>query len=246
MTEQLTEPLTEQLTEPLIEELMTEELSQKQDLSHVLKPIIAIDAGGVLVKKTQGDETEVSRKPIEGAFEALTKLKELGFELVLVSFAGRKTAVLNIEDMEKFYPKLLDRQIYCKNKLEKLAICRSIGAIALIDDTLEILETLIQGLNVGTKKYIPSMDIIKILFTGDLPDDEKNNHVNENIMIAHQWSQVVTICEKIIHGAKVMIPDDTIELSKYVYCDLCKPEIKKSEVKKEVKKEVKTKNQKRE
>ena len=86
------------------------------------KPIIAIDAGGVLVYKTHGDETEVSRRPMEGAAEGLKQLKELGFKLCLVSFAGRKTAALNIQDMDQFYHGLLDCQIYVKNKLEKLVL----------------------------------------------------------------------------------------------------------------------------
>ncbi len=48
--------------------------------------------------------------------------------------------------MEEFFPHLLDGQYYVKNKLEKIAICRLIGAVVMIDDTMEILETLHNGL----------------------------------------------------------------------------------------------------
>lgn len=237
----LTDPLSDRLTEPLIEgskESLSKQspgplIKQVTDLlaecEIAPKPIIAIDAGGVLVFKTNGDETEESRKPIHGAFEALTKLKELGYELNLISFAGRKTAILNIEDMAKFYPNLLDRQFYVKNKLEKLAVCRSIGAIVLIDDTLEILQTLHQGLYQGTKKEIKSMDIQGVLFTGD-SDESKNLVINEEsrITVAKDWSQVVTICENLIK--KTIVPDDSIELSRFVYSDLCIPPVTKPNV----------------
>ena len=229
--------LTEKKTEPGEQ---TDILLEQEHDKPLVRPIIAIDAGGVLVYKTHGDETEESRRPMEGAAEALQQLKDIGFKLCLVSFAGRKTAALNVQDMEQFYHGLLDSQIYVKNKLEKLAVCRSIGAMVLIDDTSEILTTLNKGLYLGTAKEIKRMDNIQgILFTGDTGVDMKDVVPDNNttttsetvcdnaivgkqqsepiidpeynaLPIASNWEKVVKICTRIQKG----ILDHTIQMNK--------------------------------
>ena len=71
---------------------------------------IAVDAGGVLYHKNHGgDQTDRSRKVISGAKEYLTKLKNEGHRLILVSFAGRKTAEITIKDLEKDFNGLFDK-----------------------------------------------------------------------------------------------------------------------------------------
>jgi hypothetical protein len=197
---------------------------------------IAVDAGGVLVyTTTSGDETEVSRKPIEGAKEGLIALKKLGFKICLVSFAGRKTASLNTLDMEEFYSGLIGKQYYVKNKLEKLAICRSIGAVALIDDNLDILNALHTGLYHRKPKEIKGLKTIAgILFVGDInvTGDKIIENVENviNFPVAKDWNEVVELCE-ILHkklsdkSIELNTPDSTIDINKYVYTDLCVPPI---------------------
>ena len=204
------------------------------------KPIIAVDAGGVLVYKTKhGDQTEESRRPMDGAKEGLQKLKDLGYSIYLVSFAGRKTASLNIEDMHNFFPHLLDGQYYVKNKLEKIAICRSIGAVALIDDTWDILETLHKGLYHGTSKEILGMEsILGIYFTGDTGTESDDHDKEEKKQTegtlypnVNTWSEVVSLCtglkKSLADGIlSDVVPDNMINISKYVYTDLCISPIK--------------------
>jgi hypothetical protein len=127
-----------------------------------------------------------------------------------------------------------------KTMLEKNAVCASIGAVVLVDDTLEILSALHTGLYHGKTKEIKGLkNILGILFTGDKNyqdnqdnQDNQDKKDNSEFPVANTWEQVVKICEELHKKMSdglipVNVPDKTIDITKYVYCDLCVPTIEK-------------------
>jgi hypothetical protein len=124
---------------------------------------LAIDAGGVLFHKESGG---ISRKPIQGAIEWLSKLKDEGCRLFLISFASRKTAGITVNDIAEYYPNLFDGLFFVKNKLEKVALCRYLGSDVMIDDTWEVHRNIRDGLYLDKPKIIHSIPtVFRILFT---------------------------------------------------------------------------------
>lgn len=186
-----------------------------------LRGVICIDAGGVLYYKNDGgDETSVERNPIAGAVEWVTKLKEEGFKLYLVSFAGRKTASLTKGDMEKNFSGLFDGVFFVKNKLEKIAVCRWLGADVMVDDTAEILTTIKTGLYLGKAKEIAGVPtMVRVLFTGD-PTNAGVGGGGDDAEVAGSWEEVHRICCGIGSTGNSHQPDLSIDVSKFVYADL--------------------------
>ncbi len=178
---------------------------------------IAIDAGGVLLKKNSGnDQTDRSRFPIRGAKDNLTKLKKQGHTLVLVSFAGRKTAEITMNDMKVHYPGLFDKLFFVKNKLEKVAICRYIGADVMIDDTAEVLHNIKHGVYLGKPKIVPGIPTIRrILFTGDDEKDvDRSGDNHDDALVTETWEDIYEMCQDVKKGH---VEDPSVKVLKYVY-----------------------------
>jgi hypothetical protein len=93
-----------------------------------MKPIFAIDVGGVLANKHHEGE------PMAGSLQAVQQLAER-FELWVVSQCG-KTRANNTKVWlaEQGFLIPLQRQVYVSFKEEKLPVLRSLGASYFVDD----------------------------------------------------------------------------------------------------------------
>lgn len=98
---------------------------------------IGIDIGGVLSKYDNDSENDSMDMP--GGIESLNRLKELGYDLYIISFCGRRRAT----KIKEILPKDLFReQFYVKNIKYKSPICNYIGCNFMIDDKFEIFDHL--------------------------------------------------------------------------------------------------------
>ncbi|KAI0757327.1 hypothetical protein C8Q80DRAFT_1133095 [Daedaleopsis nitida] len=88
--------------------------------------------------------------PIEGAYDALVALTNMGFRLVLVTARQQRELERSMQWLEKHFPGLLDWMICTGQsqetltdekelvtKLSKADVCRKIGAKFMIDDSIE-------------------------------------------------------------------------------------------------------------
>jgi hypothetical protein len=104
---------------------------------------IGVDYGGVC--SISAENYEDSKKLINeeinmpGCREALKKLKSLGHKLVLVSFCGARRARQTREYLAPLG--LFDELVFVKNRDHKTKICKFYGLDVMIDDRLDILET---------------------------------------------------------------------------------------------------------
>ncbi len=184
---------------------------------------ICIDAGGVLYysNREKEDEAELERNPIDGARECLIKLKKAGHKLYLDSFAGRKTAALTKQDIERNFSGLFDGLFFSKNKLEKIAVCRYIGADVMIDDTEDVLYHIKNGVYNGKAKEIKGdPSILRILFNGakkPLEEGNKPEDKSDGALPVNTWDDVWLQCEKAVNTHKA---DTSIVITKYIYSDI--------------------------
>ncbi|RDX56226.1 hypothetical protein OH76DRAFT_1396566 [Lentinus brumalis] len=88
--------------------------------------------------------------PVEGAYEGLITLKNMGYRLVLVTARQQRELERSLQWLEKHFPGLIDWMICTGQsqetladekelltKLSKADVCRKIGAKLLIDDSVE-------------------------------------------------------------------------------------------------------------
>ncbi|MDD4931419.1 MAG: hypothetical protein PHG66_04740 [Candidatus Colwellbacteria bacterium] len=184
-----------------------------------VRSFIAIDAGGVLLHLNEGvDQSNRSRTPVKGANEVLAKLKSEGHKLFLVSFAGRKTAEITFNDMKEHYNGLLDGLFFVKNKEEKIALCRYLGADVMIDDTSLVHYHIKNGIYTGKPKAIGGVPSIhRLQFTGAPFGGDKSNldlTGSDGATVVETWDEIYNICSGLTHTHK---PDDKITITKYVY-----------------------------
>lgn len=89
-------------------------------------------------------------KPVPGALEALKKLKEMGFRLVVVTARQRRELDRSVRWIETHYPGIFDDMICTGQsqetlaeehevltKLSKADVCKKLNAKFLVDDSLE-------------------------------------------------------------------------------------------------------------
>jgi hypothetical protein len=181
--------------------------------------IALIDAGGVLVKRTN-DKKDGFRKMISGANDGLKELKKLGFTLILCSFCGKKTAKNNLDNIDKYYSDLFDFRIIVKTKPAKVAIARRFSATVLIDDTWNpVLKNCKDGyMNEKGKVLVEAVPLMsRILFTQDYSKSElkKINIDSSDFLHAPDWKTVVELCSKI--PAVQFDPDYSVDIYKYIY-----------------------------
>jgi len=107
---------------------------------------IGVDFGGVCSVHSEKYENEHGVKEevinMPGCVEALRKLRELGHTLILVSFCGEKRAGATAKFLISKYPGLFDRVFFVKKRQFKENVCIALGLDVLIDDRLDILQTL--------------------------------------------------------------------------------------------------------
>lgn len=107
---------------------------------------IAVDFGGVL-SASSGDYEDGKNEAIvpiniEDALESLLFLKKEGHELYLVSFCGKKRAEQTRSYLETTYPDIFTELYFVKSTKFKSAICSYIKADVMIDDRLDILNSI--------------------------------------------------------------------------------------------------------
>lgn len=115
------------------------------------KPALAVDVGGVLIKKDNTNEGQLSNEDTtwgdvanfhidwKDALEYLSGK----YTLWILSFAGRKRALETIDalhraDVQNIIPER--RWIFVKHRLNKSIFMQNYNINTLIDDTLEIIE----------------------------------------------------------------------------------------------------------
>ncbi len=140
---------------------------------------IGIDYGGVcsIYSDTYEEKSKTDEEiNVPGCIEALKKLKELGHKLILVSFCGSKRARKTRSYLTKL--QLFDNMYFVKKRSFKKDICNHEGLDLLIDDRLDILQT--------------------INFTDTLLFKYKNHPSNMNnyfdtTYVSDNWNEIVEI-----------------------------------------------------
>ena len=116
--------------------------------------ILGVDVGGVIIGR-ENDRTDTSffgpnylqTTCVEGVFETLARLGELGFTIHVVSKCGENTRRKTLEWLahHDFYERTgVDpaRVHFCRTRPQKAPICTSQGITHFVDDRLDVLEYL--------------------------------------------------------------------------------------------------------
>jgi hypothetical protein len=135
---------------------------------------IAVDFGGVL-SILDNVETKLNMP------NSLDILEKMNHKLSLVSFAGKKRANATKNEIETVCPDLFHRLFFVKNPCFKATVCKCINANILIDDTLEILESVVTT----------NPRLLGIWFT-----NENNHYQHSQIKIATSWQEIDLIVKK--------------------------------------------------
>lgn len=164
------------------------------------KPTIGIDYGGVCSwhEHENDDFTEEVGINIPNCLETLYKLKEEGYQLILISFCGNKRAVLT----RKYFYKMdnpFDEMYFVRKRRYKNDVCKRVGVDVMIDDRLDILETLEYAKSIHFKGH-ESDNFCK--FNPDF-------HVNS-------WNEVYDIVKEI---ESTQEPDYLIDIQTMLCCE---------------------------
>lgn len=116
--------------------------------------ILGVDVGGVIIGR-ENDRTDTSffgpnylkTTAVEGVFEALARLGELGFQIHLVSKCGENTQRKTLEwlNFHRFYERTgvePERVHFCRTRPQKAPICARQRITHFVDDRLDVLEYL--------------------------------------------------------------------------------------------------------
>jgi hypothetical protein len=169
---------------------------------------IGIDFGGVLSIHASDDEKGGEHRRLEidmpEALESLKKLKEQGHRLHLISFCGNKRAQQTAASLKNQCDGLFYSLFFVKNKKFKGAVCKMLGCDIMIDDTLEVLESVV--LDVPT--------IVPILFTGD-PSFTDPGDGNTPVNDVETWKEIVELINS--RSFTKHYSDDKVSLKSKVY-----------------------------
>lgn len=99
---------------------------------------IGVDYGGVCSASAEHCDSEQIDVP--GCLETLRLMKQNGHYLVLISFCGAKRAKATREYLETL--NVFDKMYFVKNKLFKNQICQYEGIDVMIDDRIDVLNTI--------------------------------------------------------------------------------------------------------
>lgn len=112
---------------------------------------IGVDFGGVCSAQAEKYESRAKYTPnekekeiinIENCVEVLRELRKQGHKLYLVSFCGHTRAIDTRQKLNENYPGLFDALYFVKDRKYKQSICAFLGLDVMIDDRLDVLETI--------------------------------------------------------------------------------------------------------
>jgi hypothetical protein len=111
--------------------------------------VLGVDYGGVICSRV---ETGGRFLPIEGAFEALRRLRPKFDKVVLVSRvdAGQDEKIVRWLNWHRFWQQtgISDEDLYfCAKRSDKAAICRRLQVTHFVDDRSEVLWHLREDVN---------------------------------------------------------------------------------------------------
>jgi hypothetical protein len=112
----------------------------------MLRQRIAVDIGGVCsTLDAEGAVEFGSLFNMPGCIEALTKWKQMGHELFILSFCGKARAAYIARTVEKDFGHLFDvNHVICvPDKMLKSQVCMNRQIDWLLDDNLEVLNSLV-------------------------------------------------------------------------------------------------------
>ena len=156
--------------------------------------VFGVDIGGVIIDRvSEDDETETMRHhsyaeaaAVEGAVEAIARLVEQRFRehVWLVSRCDESTEPTLLEWLERhnfFGSTGVPRShvLFCRQRHEKAAICRQLGATHFIDDRLEVLSHL-----VGTVPHL-------YLLRSRAADVDRFGRFLPHVSSITRWSEIV-------------------------------------------------------
>jgi len=175
---------------------------------------IAIDFGGVLSITQEMDDILLGHKStdinIPGSIDALINMKKKGHKLFINSFCGKARAIQTRSSIEQKVPGVFDGLYFVKNKKFKGYITQFIGANVMIDDTLEVLETI--------REYDSECHLI--WFTGDLREKTGtflNNVSSANgIVMLDSWDKIVMHINSLTNVTP-RIPDFKMNIDSIIY-----------------------------
>lgn len=166
---------------------------------------IGIDFGGVLsVYKEETDDEPAEHMNTEldmpNAINSLETLKELGNDLYLISFCGKKRAIETFNAIEKKnVSNLFNEQFYVKSWKYKSSICKFIGCHFMVDDRKDVLDNI--------RRY--NDNVVTILF------GSRNVSSDENILphkYAQDWSDVMQIISETAYFE--VAPNEDVDIEK--------------------------------
>jgi hypothetical protein len=160
--------------------------------------VLGIDFGGVLSKHDGGDaEHKNVSIDMDYAVEELTRLKELGHTLYIISFCGKTRAKETSMGLkENNMTKLFDGEFYVSKREYKKYVCKYLGCDFMIDDREFILE------DVKTE----NPNLTTVLF-GSSSVSHKS---------AKDWKEVTDIV--LTHEkSKMAAADSAVKISSYCY-----------------------------
>src|SRR3990167_1359211 len=158
------------------------------------KRVLGVDFGGVITDRKKNDGTDIAFKgenylqttPVINSFESLRELnKQFEGRVYVVSKCGLHTELKTRKwmshngfyDLTGISPTNIH---YCRERNEKVPICRWIGATHFIDDKLEVLSYL---------DFVPN----KFLFSPDDWEIEKyNSHLNLATRV-ESWKELMRL-----------------------------------------------------
>lgn len=146
--------------------------------------IIGIDFGGVLsIHDSKRSSLEIGDHintviDMPNAMEVLTKLKEAGHTLYLISFCGKNRAIETKESLKEFSD-IFEDQFYTKNREYKGFICNYLECDVMIDDRQDVLDSVNKD-SFSTKTILFKDNWLEILdiLTNYSPKKYKGNNIN--------------------------------------------------------------------
>lgn len=146
--------------------------------------IIGIDFGGVLsIHDNKRNSSEIGDHinttiDMPNAIEVLTKLKDDGHSLYLISFCGRNRAIETNESLKE-YSHLFEGQFYTKNREYKGFVCNYLECDVMIDDRQDVLDSVNKDSN-STKTILFENNWLEILeiLRNYSPKKYKGNNVS--------------------------------------------------------------------
>jgi len=163
--------------------------------------VIGIDFGGVLSihDRTQNnliDEHTHTTLNMPNALVSIQKLVDNGHILNLISFCGRTRAYETRDSLDNI-KHLFDKQYYVKNAMDKGKICSMIGAHIMIDDRIDILDSV----------KLNSPKTITILFNTATNEGDTCSNSDNHISVKN-WDEAFNLimslkCNKIHPTGKV-------------------------------------------